>query len=183
MYRIKKRLNIAIGIAVVVMMASVFIFALQGKGRQQAQILAEELPYRTHLEAFLEDSGLTSVRKEKDGFAYYELRDADRDLYGFVFLGKEEGYGGPIRLFVKTDTKGIIQRAYVWEHRETPVFVPPVKLGEFLDTFADHRIDAELKWQTDIHGLTGATITAESIIREVRELGIMAKEKKIYDIP
>lgn len=125
--------------------------------------------------------------KEKDGFAYYELRDADGDLQGFVFLGEEEGYGGPIRLFVKVDSEGRIQKAHVWEHSETPVYVHPMKLGEFLDTFTTQKIGTELKWQTDIHGLTGATQTAESIIRGVRKLGIRAKERQIFkkdnDVP
>ncbi len=69
----------------------------------------------------------------------------------------------------------------MWHHTETPIFVHPVRLREFLNTFANHGVDTELKWQTDIHGLTGATVTAEAIIREVHELGIRAKG--IYDIP
>ncbi len=180
MYQIKKRISVVIGIAVVVM-ASVFIFVLQSKRGQVSQVLVEELSYQPHLETFLQDSGLTSLRKEKNGFTYYELRDTYGDLQGFVFLGAEDGWAGPISLFVKTDAAGIIQRVHVWHHTETPIFVHPVRLREFLNTFANHGVDTELKWQTDIHGLTGATVTAEAIIREVHELGIRAKG--IYDIP
>lgn len=180
MYQIKKRFIIVTGIAVVVMVTSVFIFALQGKRRQLVQISAEGGSYRTHLETFLEDSGLTSVRKEKEGFTYYELRDTDGDLQGFIFLGEEEGYGGLIRLFVWTDIKGIIQRIDVWQHNETPIVVPPDELRRFLDTFVPKRAEAKLEWQQDVHGITGATITAEAIIKAVYEQGLAAYERGIF---
>ncbi len=183
MYQIKKRLSIAIGIAVVIIVTSVFVFTILTERWQPSEIVAEETSHRVHLETFLEDSGLISVGKEKDGFIYYELRDTYGDLQGFIFLGEEEGFGGPIKLFVKTDLEGIIQKVHIWQHSETPIYVHPIKLEEFLNTFANHKIDAELKWQTDVHGITGATVTAEAIIRGVRKLGIRTKEEDIYDIP
>lgn len=180
MYRVKKRLIIVTGLAVVVVMTLVFIFTILAKRRQSSEIVAEEALYKVDLEAFLEDSGLTSVRKEKEGFSYYELQNVYGDGQGFIFLGEEEGFGGPIKLFVKTDLEGIIQRIDVWQHKETPIVVPPFELRRFLDTFVPKRAEAKLEWQQDVHGITGATITAEAIIKAVHEQGLAAYEREIF---
>ncbi len=123
-------------------------------------------------------TGLFFVPAEKNGFVYYELHCDDRQLQGFVFLGDEEGWGGPINLFVKTDRAGIIQRVHVWQHEETPIYV--VGMDEFLATFVAHRAESELTWQEDVHGITGATVTAEAIIAAIYEPGITAYRKGIF---
>jgi Na+-translocating ferredoxin:NAD+ oxidoreductase RnfG subunit len=99
-------------------------------------------------------------------------------LAGFVFLGSEQGWGGPINLFVKTDVAGMIQRVYVWHHTETPFWV--VGLDDFLADFAGYRADAELRWQEDVHGITGATVTAQAIIAAVHEAGRAAYQQGIF---
>lgn len=140
-------------------------------------IIEEELLYGAYLEKFLLDAGLTFISAEKNGFAYYELHDEEQ-LQGFVFLGEEEGWAGPIHLFVKTDKAGVIQQVAVWHHTETPIYV--IEMPIFLESFVEHRIMAELRWQEDLDGLTGATVTAESIIAAVHEPGLLAYRKGIF---
>ena len=137
-----------------------------------------ELAHRPYLEEFLAGTGLTFVPTEKNGFAYYELHTAEEELAGFVFPGKDYGYMGYIDLFVKTDAAGIIQRVHVWHHTETPIYV--VGLDDFLATFADHKAEAELIWQENVHGITRATETAKSIILAVYEPGRAAYQKGIF---
>lgn len=146
-----------------------------------SDIVAQGLPHWPYLKDFLADTGLTFVPVVKNDFAYYELHTADEQLAGFVFLGTEEGWAGPINLFVKTDTGGIIQRVHVWHHTETPIFV--VGLDAFLVTFANYKAEAELIWQEDVHGITGATVTAEAIISAVYKPGRMARQKGIFIRP
>ncbi|MCI2425821.1 FMN-binding protein, partial [Candidatus Acetothermia bacterium] len=67
---------------------------------------------------------------------------------------------------------------HVWHHTETPIYV--VGLDAFLVTFANHRAEAELIWQEDVHGLTGATVTAEAIIAAVYRPGQIAYRKGIF---
>ena len=55
-----------------------------------------------------------------------------------------------------------------------------IGLNDFLITFRNHKAEAELRWHTDIHGLTGATFTAEAIIKAVRDVGIKAYEKGVF---
>ncbi|HAZ31127.1 MAG TPA: hypothetical protein DCY61_00220 [Dehalococcoidia bacterium] len=135
-------------------------------------------PHSAYLKDFLAGTGLTHIPVVKNDFAYYELHTADEQLAGFVFLGTEEGWGGPINLFVKTDAAGIIQRVHVWHHTETPIYV--VGMDAFLETFAGYEANVELIWQEDVHGITGATVTAEAIIAAVHGPGRAAYQKGIF---
>jgi len=139
---------------------------------------AVDPPHRDHLRAFLADTGLNFIAAVKDDLRYYELRDRAERLQGFVLLGREEGWGGPIDLFIQTDRAGIIERVYVWRHKETPIYV--VGLNAFLETFAAHPVQAQLVWRKDVHGLTGATFTAEAIIAAVGRAGRMAQQKGVF---
>jgi|GEM_PF-5334800 len=134
-------------------------------------------PYESYLKAFLTDTGYTFSQTEKNGFVYYELFSADQNPVGFVLPGVGQGWAGPIFMFVKTDTVGTIRRVHVFKHSETPIYV--VGLDGFLSTFAGFKAGEELEWQSDIHGLTGATLTAEAVIEAVRDIGQTALEKGI----
>lgn len=168
-------------IAVIAIMVPIAVFIIFGLGCSEPpppEIVEQEPPYRAYLKKFLAESRLTFIPVIKNDFAYYELYTADQQLAGFVFLGTEEGYTGPINLFVKTDTAGIIQRLQIWEHTETPIYV--MEMDAFLATFADYKAEAELIWQKDVQGITGATITAEAIIAAVYEPGKTAYQKGIF---
>ena len=165
-------------IAGIVLIAVSVAFILNFFEPPPPDIVAQELPHRAYLQDFLADTGLTFVPVIKNDFAYYKLHTADEELAGFIFLGSEEGWGGPINLFVKTDAAGIIQRLQVWRHTETPIFV--VGMDDFLATFADYKAEAELTWQEDVHGITGATVTAEAIIKAVYGPGRTAYQKEIF---
>ena len=165
-------------IAIIALITMVAVFGFNRFEQPPPDIVEQEPPHRAYLQDFLADTELTFVQVARNDFVYYELHTADRQLAGFVFLGSEEGWGGPINLFVKTDAAGIIQRVQVWQHTETPIFV--VGMDAFLATFAAHKAEAELTWQEDVHGITGATVTAEAIIAAVYEPGREAYQKEIF---
>jgi hypothetical protein len=135
-------------------------------------------PYYSYLENFLQDTGYRHLQTVKNDFTYYELYADDDKLAGFVLPGIGEGWGGQIFMFIKTDVEGIIKQVHVWQHSETPIYV--VDLEGFLSTFAGFKAGEELLWQTDIHGLTGATLTAEAVIAAVHDIGQKAHEKGIF---
>jgi Na+-translocating ferredoxin:NAD+ oxidoreductase RnfG subunit len=141
----------------------------------------EEPVHRTYLKQLLANTGLRFTAALRDAFTYYELYTAYDQLAGFVFLGHEMGWAGPIDLFVKTNAVGVIQRVHVWRHTETPKYV--VGLDEFLATFTGHKAAAELIWQEDVHGITGATVTAEAIIAAVNRPGRVAYRTGIFIQP
>ncbi|MCL0095826.1 FMN-binding protein [Dehalococcoidia bacterium] len=168
-------------IAIIAIIALITVFAAFGLNlfeQPPPDIVEQEPPHRAYLKGFLADTGLTFIPVVRNDFAYYELHTADQQLAGFVLLGTEEGWGGPINLFVKTDAAGVIQHVHVWHHTETPIYV--VGMDAFLATFAGYKADAELIWQEDVHGITGATVTAEAIIAAVYGAGRAAHQKGIF---
>jgi len=173
-----------IGIAIIAIIAIIVIivifsaFILDFFDQPPLDIVEEEPLHSGHLKDFLAGTGLIFVPVVRNDFAYYELHTADEQLAGFIFLGVEEGWGGPINLFVKTDRAGVIQRVHVWQHTETPIYV--VGLDAFLVTFAGNKAEEELIWQEDVHGITGATITAEAIIAAIQEPGQAAYQMGIF---
>ena len=107
---VKKSLIIIAVIALITMVAVFGLNRFEQPPPGIPDIIAQEPPHLTYLKDFLADTGLTFVPATKNDFAYYKLHTADEELAGFIFLGNEEGWGGPINLFVKTDAAGIIQR-------------------------------------------------------------------------
>jgi len=168
------------GIIVIASLALITVLVVLGLNflKGPPAVIEQPPPHRSYLRDFLADTGLTFVPVARNDFAYYELRTVDEQLAGFIFLGVEEGWGGPIHLFVKTDAAGIMQRVHVWRHSETPIYV--VGMDAFLGTFADYKAEAELIWQEDVHGITGATVTAAAIIAAVYGPGRTAYQKGIF---
>ncbi|HAZ30281.1 TPA: hypothetical protein DCY65_01760 [Candidatus Acetothermia bacterium] len=142
---------------------------------------AGEPAHQEHLAALLANTGLTFTAATKDDLNYYRLYDSAGRLQGFVLPSTEQGWGGPIELFVQTDPAGVIARVFVWRHQETPIYV--VGLEDFLRSFRVRPAQAQLVWQRDVHGLTGATVTAEAIIAAVRRAGTLAQEKGVFIPP
>lgn len=174
----KKAMAVIVTIVIIILLAVLTTFALNFFEQPSLDIAEQGLLHQTYLKDFLAETELTFVPVVRNDFAYYELHTADQQLTGFVFLGTEEGWAGPINLFVKTNVAGIIQCVQVWRHTETPIFV--VGMDDFLATFADYEAEAELVWQEDVHGLTGATVTAEAIITAVYGSGRTAYQKEIF---
>jgi uncharacterized protein with FMN-binding domain len=174
----RKGIIIIITIPLIALIAIVTGFGLNFFQAPAPHIVEPEPSHRAYLRGFLAGTGLTYTPVARNDFAYYELYTAREQLAGFVFLGTGDGWGGPLYLLVKTDVAGIIQRVYVWRHTETPIYV--VGLDAYLATFAGYQAEAELIWQEDVHGITGATITAEAIISAVYKPGRVAYQKGIF---
>ena len=89
------------------------------------------------------------------------LRDADLVLCerGLVVLrGAGDGYGGGFRLAVALNLDGAIKGVRVLEHAETPGFGDILNTpSEWLDSFT----------RSDVHAVTGATITSEAVMAAV----------------
>jgi len=141
-------------------------------------VTGEPPPYEEYLDAFMADTDLAFTQRMKNDFIYYEVFRADNTHMGFILPAIGEGWGGPINMFIKTDLSGTINRIHIWHHLETPIYV--VDLEQFLSTFTGFKVEEKLLWQTDVHGLTGATLTAEAIITAVQKTGQKAFEKGIF---
>jgi NosR/NirI family transcriptional regulator, nitrous oxide reductase regulator len=79
----------------------------------------------------------------------------------------ERGYDGPIKMLVGMDTKGILTRIIVTDHRE-PYGYFSVELPEFARQFEGKDIRDRFRVGEDIDAISRATISVTSASRAVR---------------
>ena len=94
------------------------------------------------------------------------------ELLGLVFWTTEldpleRGYDGPIQMLVGMDTRGILTRIIVTNHRE-PYGYFSVELPEFAAQFEGKDIRDRFRYGEDIDAISRATITVTSASRAVR---------------
>ena len=94
------------------------------------------------------------------------------ELLGLVFWTTEidpleRGYDGPIQMLVGLDTRGILTRIIVTEHRE-PYGYFSVELPQFAEQFEGKDIRDRFRYGEDIDAISRATITVTSASRAVR---------------
>ncbi len=99
----------------------------------------------------------------------------DPELLGLVFWTTEldpleRGYDGPIQMLVGMDTRGILTRIIVTNHRE-PYGYFSVELPEFAEQFDGKDIRDRFRYGEDIDAISRATITITSASRAVRNSG------------
>ena len=126
---------------------------------------------------------------------YYEGLDKGGEVVGYAFVGEAKGYSSMIKVVVGLDLEGTLTGIEITEQKETPglgskdVEIPVNKTfwqaimgrgesGEpgrpwFEDqfvgkTFKDLKVVIE-NTDTEIHSLTGATITSKAVTKAVRE--------------
>lgn len=79
----------------------------------------------------------------------------------------ERGYDGPIQMLVGMDTRGIVKRIIVTDHRE-PYGYFSVELPEFAEQFENKNIRDRFRYGEDIDAISRATVTVTSASRAVR---------------
>lgn len=79
----------------------------------------------------------------------------------------ERGYDGPIQMLVGMDTRGILTRIIVTDHRE-PYGYFSVELPAFAEQFEGKNIRDRFRYGEDIDAISRATITVTSASRAVR---------------
>jgi NosR/NirI family nitrous oxide reductase transcriptional regulator len=79
----------------------------------------------------------------------------------------ERGYDGPIKMLVGMDTRGVLTRILVTDHRE-PYGYFSVDLPEFAEQFENKSIRDRFRVGDDIDAISRATVTITSASRAVR---------------
>ena len=108
----------------------------------------------------------------------YRIYADNRPIAALFVVTAREGYSGPIKLLIGVDANGILNRARVLEHRETP------GLGDKIDSTKSDWIEqfnktsltepGEDRWLIepdggDFDALTGASITSRAVVKAVKE--------------
>ena len=79
----------------------------------------------------------------------------------------ERGYDGPIQMLVGMDTRGLLTRVIVTDHRE-PYGYFSVETDEFVDQFVGKDIRDRFRYGQDVDAISRATVTVTSASRAIR---------------
>lgn len=101
-------------------------------------------------------------------FTYYEARRDDRTT-GYGVIATHVVRTLPEAFLVVLGPDDAVERILMLAFYEPPEYRPP---DRWLEQFDGRRHDDEAGWRVgrDVHGLTGATLTAHAVTRAVREI-------------
>ena len=106
------------------------------------------------------------LEKHKGELAYYECLQ-NKNIIGFILKTRAKGYAGNIDMLVGIDQSGNIQGMKVLAQQETPGLGARIAEQNFLGQFkARQAVDLKL---SDIHAITGATISSRAVLEAVKE--------------
>ena len=110
---------------------------------------------------------------KKDSFTYYEGKDKDNNVVGYIFTTDctSKGYGGVVTVMTGIDKDGKVTGIELLTLNETPGLGMNAKKDWFKDQFNGMSgvigVSKTSKTDTDIQALTSATITSEAVASAV----------------
>lgn len=99
----------------------------------------------------------------------YQGEDEAGQVIGYAFVGEANGYGGVVKVLVGVDEESDqILAVKVLEHTETPGLGSKVEDASFRNQFVGKTVQDAIQLGQDIDNISGATVSAEAVVRAVR---------------
>lgn len=114
-----------------------------------------------------------SFRERKEPLPCHEAYKKDK-LIGLCFLStgvltNSRGYNGPLVILIGIKTNGTLSGIKILKHRENVRQARIIEKKEFGSRYKDKKITDAFEPGADAENITGATITAKSVARIVKE--------------
>lgn len=111
----------------------------------------------------------------------FKLFDAGQALLGYGVISSASGYGGKITVLSIVDVGGILQKAVIIAHNETPLYLNKVQNAGLLEKISGRSI---AQGYADIDAVSGATVTTRGIVKAVQKgTGQLGNEQFGLNIP
>jgi len=152
----KKRIERYLALAATLAM---MVTALLGMARSHADLepfLFDALP---------EAAGFKPL--ENGTFAGYTANPAQAFI-GYVKISEADGYGGPLKIAVASDQKGVITGVVVIEQRETPHWFERVNNSDLIKSLNGKSFRDEFKPGNDVDVVSGASYTCRAVLTASR---------------
>ena len=138
---------------------------------------------KTDLIQFKEELWPTAVAFETVDHELILAKDGGNKTLGSISTGTYNGFGGPLKVAIATNQKGIIKNVVIVEHRETPSWYDRAMEQDFLQRLRGKSYRDPIRLGEDVDGITGATYTVGAITESAREAALKsAKDAFGYDI-
>lgn len=126
----------------------------------------------------LSDNALTLGDAEHDVYKVYK----DTDLYGYLSIGKSQGYGGPMKCVVLSDNMGKLIETEIVKEFETTAFLNKLFTKEYFKQYRDKSIGDKFAIKEDIQAVSGATVSSNAVAVAIREASHRIAEQAL-DMP
>ncbi|MBT4267713.1 MAG: 4Fe-4S binding protein [Deltaproteobacteria bacterium] len=168
----RKRIERYLALAAILVMAVTAFLGLKRNNADLEQVFSDVLPAAVRFEPLGNQS-----------FAGYSANTAT-SLIGYIKISEADGYGGPLKVAVVIDPKGVISAVRVIEQRETADYFKRVRSSELLHSLVGKGYQDELRLGDDVDGVSSATFTSRAIVSASR-LGLrsIASGELDLDVP
>ncbi len=117
------------------------------------------------------------------GFAGFNAESGFRPV-GYVKISEAEGYGGPLKLAVAVDPRGVTSSVVIVEQRETADYFRRVSDSELISSLIGKSYLDKVRLGDDVDGVSGATYTSRAIVSASRSgLRSIAARQLDRDVP
>jgi uncharacterized protein with FMN-binding domain len=120
------------------------------------------------------------VEEKQDGI----IVCVSKEKIGWIENSCEQGYGGPVQVFVLADSTGNIREIFLGEHSETLAYVNKLKRNGYFDQYKGIQLNSEFVLNNDIDAVSGATVSSRAIAQACRNAAHkIAKNNFEMEIP
>ncbi len=129
---------------------------------------------QTDLTGFQKELWPEAASFEATGYETILAKDDTNVTIGCISTGTQNGFGGPLKVAVALNSKGVIENIKVVEHRESPSWFDRVIGSDLIARLKGKSFRDPLQLEVDIDGITGATYTTEAIVMASKEATLEA---------
>ena len=121
---------------------------------------------------------------EKVNEFQYKLFQNNKEL-DFLFVGSEQGYGGPLTAGIQLDSNLNIQTVHILDEKETFGYLKKVIRKGFFKQYSDKKINVDIQINSGIDAVSGCTVSCVAFANAINKAAIEACKKSnlSYSIP
>lgn len=120
--------------------------------------------------AYLQEVAPEVIFYEKSGIPPFYQSNSDIIAFNSYDIRPDiKGYGGPIKVLIAIDSKGIIRGIKLLEHKETRNYVHYMETPSYLSQFVGKSVSEPFEIDKDIDAISRATVSVEALARTIRE--------------
>ncbi|RUT79891.1 FMN-binding protein [Ancylomarina longa] len=123
---------------------------------------------------------IDKVCKKNGNIAAY----SQNHLIGYVSIGNSQGYGGPMKVLLLSDTIGNTMDIELIQNSETHAYIEKLKNKRYFEQYPNKKVNDKYLIRSDISVVSGATVSSNAIALASREAAWnIAKNKFSLPLP
>src|SRR5690606_10428109 len=146
----------------------------------------QKITHKQDVLATLQKAEPAAVDFEEIGgtFPVYQLLDINGRLLGYAVISSASGYGGPITVLTTSNKNGIVEKAMILDHAETPAYMERVLEAGYPENLRGIEVTDSAREYAKLDAVGGATRTTEGILAAVEKgMAFVGENQLGVDVP